>query len=316
MTLIDRYLNAIRWQLPESGRDDIVEELRDTLLSSIEEKEAALGRKLSDAEVEETLHAYGHPMRVAARYRTRQHLIGPEILPLYEFGLRAAAIVVGVLAALDLLISILGGERIGQAVTGALARLWHDGLYALGLLTFVALVLEFSGAKLWTCKWRLRDLPSAPAKTKRSSVFEAAFGFGVSVLCILWWTSAVPFPEAWLQGRYFDGARIEPASIWTELYWPILIALVLGAARSLSDLVMPGQARLRGAMRVAEAGAGVWVAAGLLQADSWARIVGEAGPNAAESLNLTLRITWFVAIAIFAVSAITGTWMLVRGRGR
>lgn len=314
MTLIDRYLNAIRWQLPEAGRDDIVEELRDTLLSSVEEKEATLGRPLTDPEIEDLLHAYGHPMRVAARYRTRQHLIGPEILPLYEFGLKAAGVVVLVLAGIDLLAGLVGGETVGRAITGAMSRIWDDAVYALGLLTFVALVLEYSGTKLWTGKWKLRDLPTAPAKPKRNAVFERVFEIGVGVLFILWWTSAVPFPEAWLQSRFAENAWLEPTSIWAELYWPILIFLVVGVLQSLTDLVAPSNARLRGAARIATASAGAWVATGLLSTDSWATLAGAATAEATEKLNLVLGLTWRVAVAIFAVRALQGLWMLVRGR--
>lgn len=314
MTLIDRYLNAIRWQLPEAGRDDIVEELRDTLLSSMEEKEAALGRPLTDAELEDLLHAYGHPMRVAARYRTRQHLIGPEILPLYEFGLKAAGIVVLVLAGLDLLAGLVGGETVGRAITGAVGRVWHDAIYALGLLTLIALVLEYSGTKPWTGKWKLRDLPTATARPQRNKAFERAFELGVGVLFVLWWTSAVPFPEAWLQSRFAENARLVPTSVWTDLYWPILTFLLIGVLQSLTDLVAPGRVRLRGAARIATAAAGIWVATGLLSAQTWVRLVGEVSAETTEKLNLVLSVSWKVAIAIFAVQAIQGAWMLVRGR--
>lgn len=314
MTLIDRYLNAVRWQLPESGRDDIVEEIRDTLLSRIEEKEAALGRRLVEAEVEDLLHAYGHPMRVAARYRTRQHLIGPEILPLYEFALRIAGGVVLIFGAIDLLTGLMAGEAVGRAVTGAMHGVWHDGIYILGILTFVAIVLEFSGVKLWTGKWRLRDLPTVPARRVRRRAFEAVFSVGVSVLLLLWWTSVAPFPEAWLRSHVFDGARIEPTSIWSDLYGPILVFLAAGLVRALADLLSPNGVRARGVARIAEAAAGVWVAVGLLGADEWARIVGDASPGAAAALNQALHVCWLGAIAIFAVEALKGSWMAVRGR--
>src|SRR5690606_19348594 len=48
MALIDRYLFAIKAQLPEAQREDVTAELRDTLLSQAEEREAELGRPLDE----------------------------------------------------------------------------------------------------------------------------------------------------------------------------------------------------------------------------------------------------------------------------
>ena len=44
MDMLDHYLDAVAAQLPRESRDDIIAELRDTLLSQIEDKEEALGR--------------------------------------------------------------------------------------------------------------------------------------------------------------------------------------------------------------------------------------------------------------------------------
>jgi hypothetical protein len=47
MDLLDRYLAAVAALLPKTQREDIVAELRDTLLNQMEEKEAELGRPLT-----------------------------------------------------------------------------------------------------------------------------------------------------------------------------------------------------------------------------------------------------------------------------
>ena len=43
----------------------------------MEEKEESLGRPLTRNEMEALLKAFGHPLIVAGRYRTFNHLIGP-----------------------------------------------------------------------------------------------------------------------------------------------------------------------------------------------------------------------------------------------
>ena len=86
MTLIDRYLRAVRDHLPRPGQDDIIEELSDNLRSRFEDEEASRGRPLAEAEEVAILREFGHPMAVAARYRGDERtvtfgrrLIGPEL---------------------------------------------------------------------------------------------------------------------------------------------------------------------------------------------------------------------------------------------
>jgi hypothetical protein len=53
MERLDRYLLAVRKHLPWQRQDDIIAELRANLEAQLEEKEAALGRPLSPAEMQE-----------------------------------------------------------------------------------------------------------------------------------------------------------------------------------------------------------------------------------------------------------------------
>jgi len=55
MELIDRYLQAVKFWLPKDQRQDIIAELSEYLRSQFEERESALGRKLTDGDVEQML---------------------------------------------------------------------------------------------------------------------------------------------------------------------------------------------------------------------------------------------------------------------
>jgi len=90
MELIDRYLQAVKFSLPRAQRDDIIKELRDSILSQIEEKEAALGRQLTKDEQVELLKKLGSPMHLASRYGKQQHVIGATMFPIYWRVLKAA----------------------------------------------------------------------------------------------------------------------------------------------------------------------------------------------------------------------------------
>lgn len=124
MTILDRYLYAVRTNLPNDRRDDIAAEIGDELQSQIDERETELGRPLTEDEQAAIVKAYGHPAVVAARYAKVQYLIGPELLPLYWSVLRiVASIVVAVELAVGAVASILSHDglrffdALGNAVT-------------------------------------------------------------------------------------------------------------------------------------------------------------------------------------------------------
>jgi hypothetical protein len=96
MELLDHYLQAIKTFLAGKDQDDILQELRDSLLSKIEEKEQSLGRALTSDEIEQIVRDSGPPFLVAARYGPHRSLIGPTLFPFYwqalKWGLLAALI--------------------------------------------------------------------------------------------------------------------------------------------------------------------------------------------------------------------------------
>ena len=70
MTLVDRYLRAVRDHLPRAEQDDIINELADSLHSRIEDEEATRGRPLLEAEESRSSRSSG------TRWRSRR-AIGP-----------------------------------------------------------------------------------------------------------------------------------------------------------------------------------------------------------------------------------------------
>ena len=87
MELLERYLQAVRFFLPQKQQDDIVRELSENLIAQMEDREAELGRPLTESEEADILRTHGHPMIVAGRYRAHQQLIGPVFFPVYLFAL-------------------------------------------------------------------------------------------------------------------------------------------------------------------------------------------------------------------------------------
>lgn len=160
MDLVNEYLRAVAALLPKAQREDIVAELRDTILSRIEERESELGRPLNDDEVEAVLREVGHPVVIAARYREGpQHVVGPTLYPYWLFVLKAgiaiqvvvglAVVLVRTVATGDLPEAL--GRAIGSGVTGALVLI--------GAATCAAWFIERRGARIdYLDRWRVRDL--------------------------------------------------------------------------------------------------------------------------------------------------------------
>ena len=90
MDLFERYLQAVGRYLPWERQQDIVAELRANLEAQREEREAALGRPLTESEMIDWLRELGPPMQMASRYQAPRYLIGPTVFPMYLYILRLA----------------------------------------------------------------------------------------------------------------------------------------------------------------------------------------------------------------------------------
>jgi hypothetical protein len=90
--LLDRYIHAVKLRLlmPPEKMEDIAAEVRSNLESKMEDQAMALGRDLRPEEVSAMLRQYGHPAKVALRYRDQagRGLISPALFPFYWFTLR------------------------------------------------------------------------------------------------------------------------------------------------------------------------------------------------------------------------------------
>jgi len=133
MNLIDEYLRAVSILLPKLQRDDIIAELRDTILSRIEAREAELGRPLSDEETEAVLREVGHPVAVAARYREGpQHVVGPALYPYWTFVVKVGLALQILIAGVVLFARIVAGFDFGVAMGQAISSVISGGLVLVG----------------------------------------------------------------------------------------------------------------------------------------------------------------------------------------
>jgi len=251
MEMLDRYLQAVKWWLPGTGKDDIVAELREDLRSQVEERESEVGRPLTDAELGAILKSRGRPVAVAGRFLPQQYLIGPTVYPMYRAGLKVAGLVFLLQSAVWLILPIfvpsMRGRTIESTLLGAWAMLWHNALLALGALTLVFAAIErLDGGTRALEQWNPRSLPrvrDGRRIARAGSIVELV----ITVLFVGWWVRySRGLPASWTIPASLHWT---PGPIWRDFrriaYWPVLAISIVNAATAAVNLVRPYWTRLR-----------------------------------------------------------------------
>jgi hypothetical protein len=260
MDLVNEYLRAVAAQLPKAQRDDIIAELRDTILTRIEAREAELGRPLTGEETEAVLREVGHPLVVAARYREGpQHVVGPALYPYWMFVVKVAIIIQIAVSALVLVIRILSGGDFAEAWGRAFGSGITGAITLIGFATVAAWLIERQGWRIpYLDEWRVKDLrvlefgawdwdgvrdwfasggaqpsesgpgrPSQPwrfSRRRRSLVGRALGSIAGGAVLVLWWLGVLRFD---LIGNVSDLRELglEPGRL-SGVDWPGLMHLL------------------------------------------------------------------------------------------
>ncbi|HTZ54906.1 MAG TPA: hypothetical protein VMB20_07555 [Candidatus Acidoferrum sp.] len=252
MDMLSRYLYAVYNDLPKkSAREDIVAEIGDALQSQIDEREAALGRPLTDDEEAAIIKAYGHPRLVAGRYDAHQALIGPDLLPFYWPTLIC---VLSIIVALDLFIATVAAIK-----TGDIQRFWDGAgiawnalwIYSAVITAVFALIERVPGGSAawiaWLSRWDPRRLPKSGSVgvPRNASFFEALGSAGMLVLLLdqSWARHLVLFM------LYGPAAAALPNMTFTAAWLPLYGIAIAGTAIlvlvNLATLIMPLWTRAR-----------------------------------------------------------------------
>ncbi len=317
MDLLDRYLAAIARELPKAQAADISAELRDTLMSQIEEKEEALGRPLSSKEVDGVLTDFGHPLVVAGRYRKVQHLIGPQVFPFWWASSRIVLSIGGAIyLAAAVIRAVAAGGLSQRLITDTLAGLWPMALLLFGGVTLTFAVFEWVGPQFLTRSWTPRQLPPVRShgRSRANVVAEIILGAGF----LLWWTGVIhfrnllPWPAA---------LKVDMAPVWSDFFWPILAYSSVELGVNLLELLRPGWVRIGAALSMAKNAAGCLILANVLQADHLLVITAPAMrpeelAGMESAFNGGLRMGLTVATIVLACKAVWDAWRLIRGRSR
>lgn len=313
MDLIERYLAAIRRNLPTEKATDVTAELREDLLSRIEEGEERLGRSLDKSELSTLIKESGHPLVVASRYRQRQQLIGPETYPFFIFTLKLVLLIVAVIIVVAAFAAMaFGGADPWQAIPRAVGQLAMYSLVNGGAVTLAFAILDQNDfAAKHIRAWKPETLPDLGEE--RRGRWEGPLEVALTVAFLLWWTGIVS-PEFRPGGSNF---RIEAAPVWQQLYWPILILALARLVHNIIQWLRPRWKTVRTILGVATALGALALLPFLYQAGEWARIVPMGMPADAamalqDSLNLALRIAIIAVGVIWLLGCLGELWRLGR----
>jgi hypothetical protein len=267
MELLERYLQAVRFFLPQKQQDDIVRELSENLIAQMEDREEELGRPLTETEQADILRAHGHPMIVAGRYRPRQHLIGPVFFPVYVFalqvGLGVALLVTAVIAAVT---GALEGDLLGHAGKGVLAFPGR-ALMVFGWTTLGFAALDMAQAQLRISgNWDPRALPKVVRHEHRIPRMRTLCDLLFELMCLVW-LLLVPQAPFLLLGP--AAAFVDPAPILRLGYLPIVVLTIATAVLNGVNFVRPYWTPGKSVARAAIHLASFIVFAGLFGAGEW-----------------------------------------------
>ncbi|MDG2533527.1 hypothetical protein P6144_07715 [Sphingomonas sp. HITSZ_GF] len=315
MDLIERYLGAVRWNLPAAKADDIVAELADLIAARIEDREEMLGRPLDRTEVSQVLREFGHPFAVAGQYHGQRALIGAEVFPFYWFALKVVLAIVAVIELVQMGGAIVVHGDFAHAVTHGIHGLLQSLLYNAALVTLAFAVIERTGLlDTYLAKWRPEELPDLgklrldlPPRKRWEPVFE--IGFGIAFL--IWWAGGFTIPFV----PQDADVRITGAQVWAGLYWPVVLLVWARIALSLIGFLRPSWKPVRAALILACTAGTLWIAKVLHEAGQIVTVVGTDTARAAriqESLDKSLEIAVIVIAAVTAFQCAKELYQLYR----
>ena len=314
MQVLDRYLAAIARHLPKAQADDITAELRENLLSEIEERESQLGRPLTAKELDALLTGFGHPLAVAARYGKARYLIGPEIYPFWIATLRVVFGILGAVAIVGLIVAAASGELQSREVREGLVLVVPKFLSTFAVVTLVFAVMERSWNGRMKLKWTPRQLPAprAPGRKPLAIVSEMVGG----AVALLWWTGWLQF-SALIPIPPF--VHIHLAHVWSGLYEIIIAYWSAELVINGLELARPRWVRLNASLSAAKFVAGCAIVVHLLRAGHWIDVDASVSAHALASMrhgfDKGMQLGLLATLVVMACKAAWDGWRAVRPAG-
>ncbi|HLG59586.1 MAG TPA: hypothetical protein VI485_29885 [Vicinamibacterales bacterium] len=292
MKLLNHYLRAVRMYLPmpKGQQDDIINELSENLRSQMEEREAELGRPLSELEQEAMLLEHGNPMIVAGRYGGNQRsvsfgrqLIGPELFPLY---IRVLLLNWAISIVVHPLIVFFSTRPMGiqPFLTSVIGQFV--------VVTFIFIVIDAVQRKSRQ-RWSF-----PPPYLQPIPRWQSVAGVLYFTLIGAWWAIA-PYYTALILGPVAAEVTLAPA--WHTFYWPVLLLMLTGLVQRSLTLARPQWNWLQSVTRTVINVLGLVMLPFMLSGYPFVLVASTASDPARAAriaLGLNTTIWWNVAISL------------------
>jgi hypothetical protein len=238
MDLVDRYLQQVRRYLPAKDQDDIINELKDDILSEVADQETHLGRPVTEAEMVNLLKHRGHPFLLAQQYRPKQYLlIGPGMLPFYWQTLKASLALAFLVIVIVTAVSAVQGAP-PHVLWNTLSGFFNVALYIFAWVTGLFAVLDVVQGRMNLQQgWDPRKLPTLVKRSQPAPRGLEAFTELISTGVFMIWWLAVPHYSWVMLGPAANVIMFTPA--WHQLYWLITAPLILSFLMQVIALVHP-----------------------------------------------------------------------------
>ncbi len=317
MDLVDRYVNSVRTFLPRAQQEDIVKELSENIRAEMEDREAELGRPLTEDEQEAILQQHGHPMLVAGRYQPNQgsvvfgrQLIGTALFPFY---LKVLWITMGIsfagfLVVLAALAASGNSLTVGGAMTSVVFQI---------CIQFVAITLIFAAVDRYlpAMQWSARGLPApSPSRPRKGNEVSRLGSIAqiVALVVLLLWVRIVLETPSLLFGPVADSYRLGP--VWQQVLVPTVLIFVVSIAQAVVNLFRPDWTRLPLVVRVVTEVAGLGILIYLFTASNWVVLANanDAGGDALNTINQWVYYSLLCTGIGFVVAILLDGWRLIR----
>jgi len=320
MELLERYLQAVKFWLPSRQSSDIIAELSADLYAQVEDRESALGRKVTRPELEDLLKQRGRPFLVANRFLPQRSLIGPALFPIYSFVMKIVFLcylVPWMLMSLGLAIAgpLAPAARPSwfSQVSGLSGRMIPTAFIALATVTLIFALIERIQAKSnFLDQWNPSQLPPVRNPNlipRASSTFEMA----VNWIFFLWCATHMHATT------FSIGASIHIALApqWAWFYWSYFVLALANATLAAANLMRPYWTPLRATLRLLSDATGAILFAWLLKANllvglSIATVPADKTQLITQAINLWMPRIFPLAIALTLLIAAIDIYRLVR----
>ena len=312
MTLVDRYLRAVRDHLPRAEQDDIINELADNLHSRIEDEAAHRGHALDETEEAAILKEFGHPMAVAARYRGDERsvtfgrrLIGPELFPAYMKVLAVNVAMTLLIAA----IALVAGATIWPGFAGILVPLAIQFTIVTAIFVFIdrRWIRDPDGWDPRTVTSMGPDIDISTLDGISDQLIGKAYPRAVSIEASILEIGviAVVLTVALQIGVPGQIGYMEPGPGWRDVFVVGIAILVVSFVTPVVNLFRPRWTRFRVASHAAVDLAVIALGMASLALGNWV-VLSDPATATADQANLVEAINTIVRISIAGTIVLTG----------